>query len=146
MPQEGIHFLSAPLSKHIFLLISVSGPTIYLDLGLIPCARLYFCFANALPSLPVWEQSTLLHSTDLGLFIGLALNERMTVAVPNRGSSGIALGGICVSASHGAPAIHCEKSMPQTAVAPSAQVPEREGCGSDLNLTCSLELSSAELG
>lgn len=30
----------------------------------------------------MWEQSTLLHSTDLGLFIGLALNERMTVAVP----------------------------------------------------------------
>lgn len=68
------------------------------------------------------------------------------VALPNRCSSGIVLGGICVSAFPIAPDVHQKKSITQIAVTPSGWVPEWEPCKADLNLAYSLEVSPAELG
>lgn len=107
--------------------------------------RLHYCLAKTLPSLSVLDQSILLHAIDFGLVHRSYFEQRNGhMAILNRGSSGTVLGGICVSASPGAPAIHHEMSMPQIATVPSAWVPDWEISGSDLNLTCSLKLSPAD--
>lgn len=88
------------------LLISVNGSTIYLELGLNSLGWTMLQLSKYSP-FSVLEQRLLPHSIDLGLVHRSYFEQRNGhAAVPHRGSSGIVLGGIFVSALPGAPAIH----------------------------------------